>query len=125
MEAPAFIFECLEKELWTIQVNLLQKVATKYDLDLEELQRECLQPVTVSADEQAYICKRQRRKPLPEDDKRCLARVWNRGKGGQCTRMKCEGGDFCKQHMSGCRHGIIGEAPPKKVFGKTTRALYK
>lgn len=125
MEVPSFIFECLEKELFQIQYNLLQKVATKHNLNLEELQKDFLQPVEVSAEEQAYICKRQRRKQLPDPEKRCIARVWNRGKGGQCTRIKCDGEDLCKQHLGGCKHGVIGDMPPKQVFGKSIRALYK
>ncbi len=29
---------------------------------------------------------------------RCQARVWNQGKGGQCSRGKTEGSDFCQTH---------------------------
>ena len=30
---------------------------------------------------------------------RCLARKWNNGLGGQCTRYKISGTEFCKKHQ--------------------------
>ena len=43
--------------------------------------------------------KRGRRSSVPEKE-RCMARVWNGGKGGQCSRRGCKGpgGDLCGNH---------------------------
>ena len=34
-----------------------------------------------------------------ESCKRCMARVWNDGFGGQCSRNKKENSDYCGKHM--------------------------
>merc|ERR1711907_882124 len=43
--------------------------------------------------------KKGRRSSVPADE-RCMARVWNGGKGGQCSRRGCKGpgGDLCGNH---------------------------
>ena len=43
--------------------------------------------------------KKSRRSSVPESE-RCMARVWNGGKGGRCTRRGCKGsnGDLCGNH---------------------------
>lgn len=61
---------------------------------------------------------------------RCMARVWNGGKGGQCEKkFSPESGlDLCGMHLRSCSHGRLdGPIPPGKlqVFlkasGGTTR----
>lgn len=37
---------------------------------------------------------------LIADRRRCLARIWNEGAGGQCTRLKEQNGDLCGNHQS-------------------------
>lgn len=125
MEVPAFIFECLQEEIKKVQVEVLKKVADKYGINLEDMVEEFVSGVSLNREEKVYICRKQRARTLPDEDKRCLARVWNRGKGGQCTRMKCDGEDFCVQHVAYQKHGVISAPPPKDVFGKSIRALYK
>lgn len=64
---------------------------------------------------------------------RCCARVWNRGNGGQCSRLSVCHSDLCGPHNAELEkngvlhHGRIQDPPPAAVFKCTTRkkALYK
>ena len=64
---------------------------------------------------------------------RCCARVWNRGNGGQCSRLATTNSDLCGCHKTelektgGLHHGRIEEPPPLNVFKRATKkkALYK
>lgn len=124
MNVPAFLFDCLQQELYSLQLTLLEKVATKYDLPLEELQT-LIQPTSLDTQSNVYICKKQKGKPIPEIDQRCMARIWNRGKGGQCTRTRLEECQFCCQHKNKQKHGIITDKPPLEVYNKSVKVLYK
>lgn len=67
--------------------------------------------------------------------KRCVARVWNRGNGGQCTKFSASNEcDLCGNHMrehtlngGKLRHGLMSEPPPRDIFRPTMRkkVLYK
>ena len=47
---------------------------------------------------------------------RCLARVWNGGLGGQCSRRAMDGRDVCKKHADGQFHGLVThDVPPAKL----------
>mmetsp|Transcript_13858 Transcript_13858/g.37662 ORF Transcript_13858/g.37662 Transcript_13858/m.37662 type:complete len:706 (-) Transcript_13858:219-2336(-) len=56
--------------------------------------------------------------PAVVDQTRCLARIWNYGQGGQCSRSRCAG-DFCFQHAKDefwRSHGrVTGPVPPAKL----------
>lgn len=125
MEVPVFIFECLQKELLQLQMDLLERVANKYQMDKEDLYKEFLQPIRVTNSKKVYICKKQQSRPVPLPEERCMARVWNRGKGGQCSRGRCAGEEFCSQHLYTQKHGRITDPPPTHVYGKSIRVLYK
>jgi len=127
MEVPAFLFQLLEKELQDIHQKLLTDVSKKYQLPLEEVLKEFIRPVVMVSEqkEKVVIVKKQKGRHLPDSEHRCMARVWGRGKGGQCTRKKVGDGLFCTQHIEKRKHGLITEAPPKEVFQSKTRALYK
>ena len=124
MDTPAFIFELLNKELQNIQEKMCREIAEKYNLDFEEVSRPYL-TIIKESDEKVFICKKSKGRKLPDDDDRCKARVWNRGKGGQCCR--CRKGDtmFCVQHSEVRKHGIIPETPNRQILPKKTRILYK
>lgn len=63
----------------------------------------------------------------------CMARIWNRGNGGQCSKHARDGGEYCGGHTNEImkngklRHGRVNEPPPNDVFKPTVRqkALYK
>ena len=51
----------------------------------------------------------------------CMSRIWNNGRGGQCSRARIEGSDYCKSHQQQVKkrgrltHGRIdGDVPPEK-----------
>ena len=66
---------------------------------------------------------------LPDNDNRCIARVWG-GKesvikkdgiwsyGYRCKRKKCSNIDFCKLHMEKQPHGIYNLEPPHNHYNK-------
>ena len=127
MEVPAFLFDLLNHQLREVQSELLEKVAKKYQLDVAGVKAEFLGDIVLVPEkkEKVIICKKQKGRKLPCDDQRCMARIWNRGKGGQCTRFRKEGAEFCCQHLEKRKHGKISEEPPKEVFQHTTKILYK
>lgn len=118
---PDFLLELLEAELRGIQERLLQRVAQQYNLNVQELIDKMLppKPLQVVLDNVQVVKKSA---PRREAEVRCQARVWNRGRGGQCTRA-CKVGDLCTHHFKesekgGLRHGLISEPPSKEIFGK-------
>lgn len=130
---PSFIFTVLNKELFEIQSELLRKVAADYSLDATEIVQKYLRDplsITPNAKTKVEIVKRVDPKPPPEAEKRCMARVWNRGRGGQCSRARSADSDLCSHHQNGTlRHGRIDSKPPTHVFGGGAsgrqKALYK
>ena len=60
----------------------------------------------------------RKKKSSSQNKSCCLARVWNKGYGGQCTRFKKECQDYCllhlKQYQNGhLPHGRIDTPCPK------------
>lgn len=106
MDTRAFIFDILNKELYAIHEEMLQKISSKYNIDIDELKNDFLKPLSVIPEhvEKVVICKKQQKRVIPDKEHRCNARVW---KGGQCTRACKEGSIFCSQHISIQKHGII------------------
>ena len=52
------------------------------------------------------------------DREKCLARVFNGGLGGQCTKLAVPGSQLCKQHTGwgGQVHGLVtGPIPLQKL----------
>lgn len=124
MDTPAFIFELLNKELEVIKEKMCREIAEKYNLDFEEVSKPYLSIVKQS-EEKVFICKKSKSRKLPDDDERCTARVWNRGKGGQCCRARKGEAVFCVQHIKERKHGVITEPPDRKIFPRKTRIIYK
>lgn len=124
MDTPAFIFELLNNELQTIKEKMCREIATKYNLDFEEVSKPYL-TIIKESDEKIFICKKTKSRKLPDDEERCKARVWNRGKGGQCCRCRKDDTLFCMQHSEMRKHGVITDAPNRKIFPRKTRILYK
>jgi hypothetical protein len=138
MDVPYFIFEIFEKELYNLQKNLLKKVATNKNLNFEELVKEFLDDTSTlklvsNTKTRVQIEKKNTEKQsVPSPNKRCLARIWNRGKGGQCTRSRlCDEddgsikSDYCSQHIKNRKHGRIDESPSQEIFPKEFKSLYK
>ena len=128
-----FIFDVLDSELRRVQGDLLLQVAKKYNLDHKELIDEFIsKPLRVIPNAQAKV-EVIRKKPRVGKENiapecRCHARIWNRGNGGQCTRISKEGSNFCTQHMDpeSRKHGDMSMAPSPDVFKPNQRkkALY-
>jgi hypothetical protein len=127
MNTPAFIFDLLNNELQQIQIKMLEKISKKYNIDINELKNEFIKPLSIIPEktEKVIIMKKQKGRKLPSDEERCTARIWNRGKGGQCSRPRKKNECFCCQHVENRKHGIISEPPSKKVFKHNTNIVYK
>ena len=133
MDMPHFIFDPFEKELLNIQKELLKKVATKYSLNYDELLNDLLpKEVKLIPNTKTSIQIKKNNNPItpPSQQDRCMARVWNRGKGGQCLRNRIEDKDgtileYCSQHKNNRKHGRIDELPNNKIFPKESKSLYK
>lgn len=127
MSLPAFIFNQLQTELHAIELQLLEKVSKTYDIPIEELTDQFLTPLKVvpEATDKIFISKKYKGRKIPMQEDRCQALIWNRGKGGQCTRPKCDGEEYCKQHMCHLKFGKVDEKPMETHFNKPIRAIYK
>lgn len=128
-DIPSFIFDVLEEELYQIQLQLLQRVCETYNLDVKDAQARLLPSkpqlqIIPKSHKIVEVVQRKPTRPPADEENRCQARVWNRGRGGQCTRNKKDGGELCAQHSKHLRHGLIYETPPNDIFS-TRRALYK
>ena len=137
MDTPQFIFELFEKELRTIQISLLAKVAISHGLNHAELIEEFIPSRLIlipNTKTRVQVKKTNVTPSIPPPENRCMARVWNRGKGGQCIRsrgvidnksaaaIECE---YCSQHQKNRKHGRIDEPPSKEIFPKEAKSLYK
>lgn len=135
MEAPNFIFNLFEKEIIRIQTELLTKVAAKYDMDKDALIQEFIGGVTLVPSSKIKIVVHKQLNPRtpPNEDNRCRARIWNRGRGGQCIRSSqmatsdSNGGDckYCYQHATQRKLGTIDDPPDKSQFPQKPTSLYK
>lgn len=143
MDVPHYILDLLTEELREMQIKLLKKVATRHGLDHAGLVAEFAPPpdtavaIVPNTEIAITVQKTQPRRTPKSGDNRCMARVWNRGKGGQCTRARCNGtgvagaddsgagADYCSQHIEKRKHGRIDESVPKDTFPKKPVSLYK
>jgi len=62
----------------------------------------------------------------PIDRSRCLSRIWNNARGGQCSQVPLAGNEFCSLHLkqaqgSGLTHGRIDGDPPSKKLAEFRR----
>ena len=127
-QTPQFILELLEKELRRVQSDLLEKVATKYNLDHAELVESFLpKQLKVCPTKDVAITVTKKHTPLAPApaEVRCMARIWNRGKGGQCTRARREDSEYCTHHMHNRKHGKIEDVLPRQLYPAHSSALYK
>lgn len=136
MNTPSFIFDMFEKELVRMQTELLSKVATKYNLNEAELVETFItgtgQPLALALVPNNSVTvvvqkkKNRTEKAIVADESRCVARIWNRGKGGQCTRHVCDHSPrYCSQHQTNRKHGDITNRVDAKLFPKNPTAIYK
>jgi hypothetical protein len=130
MNHPSYIFSLLQDELKNAQVSLLRKVATKYNLDVDELINDPdLIPVKTrvipNTEISINIEKTIEPRKAAADTNRCAARVWGRGNGGRCIRQCMENREYCKQHMNNLKHGRFDENIPLDKFPKKSIVLYK
>lgn len=128
-DVPSFVFAILNKELREIQKKLLQNVATDYGLNQEELTARYLPDdpvkITPNSTTKVEVVRRVNAKPPPPDHERCMARVWGRGKGGQCSKKRTQDSEFCRNHSTSLlRHGRIDQTPPAHIYGHV-RSVYK
>lgn len=135
MNQPKYIFEILQEELRQTHISLLKKIAKKYNIN----EKEILEFIDIPNEKNKIIPnsrisinvakKVETRKEAP-NNMRCLARIWGRGTGGQCTR-KCltdsngAKSEYCLQHQNTRKHGRIDETPPKDKFPQKPNSLYK
>mmetsp|Transcript_32060 Transcript_32060/g.70239 ORF Transcript_32060/g.70239 Transcript_32060/m.70239 type:complete len:238 (-) Transcript_32060:22-735(-) len=57
------------------------------------------------------------------DQSRCMSRIWNSAKGGQCERAPAPGKDLCVQHASMLKS--LGKLSHGRVDGKVPPAKYR
>jgi hypothetical protein len=109
LSTPAFVFNTLQKELQDIQIKWLEKIADKYALSLEALKKEFIEDLELIPEtkEKVYIYKKYKARRIPMDEDRCKALIWNKGKGGQCSRPCCPGESFCKIHVVHLKYGSV------------------
>lgn len=127
---PDFLMGLLEDELRSLQEKLLKRVAKEYEIDEHDLITRMLpmRPLKVTPDH-IQVVRKAPRKDVLDPDERCKARIWNRGRGGQCTRAAKTEEGLCTHHHKEMekegtlRHGWIHEKPSKELFGKP-KALY-
>ena len=120
MAVPQLIVNLFEDELRKHTATLLERVADHYQLDKQELLKR-FQPKVIIATNENIVIIRKKKKIMPIDEERCCSRVWNHGKGGQCTR-RIKADTLCYQHQKELdqtgelRHGYMTEPAPPSIF---------
>ena len=127
--APQYIFDLLQNELIEYNKKILMKIAQKHELDeadiLAEFLPKQLKLIPNEKETIEIVHKNEPRKPPKVESERCMARIWNRGKGGQCIRLKLKECDFCSQHKEKNKHGRIDQEVPRELFQTQSNVLYK
>lgn len=126
---PDFLFAVIEEQLRKVQTDLLARVAKDYNLSEEELITRLLstKPTKPVSMERIQIIRKSAPRPCASEAERCHARIWNRGRGGQCTRKHIVNAKLCGQHQKkldkeGTLHyGWIHEPPSPDIFGNGKR----
>lgn len=127
MDAPKYLWDLLDRELRYSHTELLKKVATKYNLPLEEMISEFIPkqtPLVPAKQVPIVIHKKMPPKQEPQEQDRCFARVWNRGKGGRCTRARTNDCDYCAQHVKHRKHGDMREEAPREMYPKRKNTYF-
>ncbi len=129
MDHPSFIYQLLNDEIKRIKIKLIEDICEKLKVEddkKEQLINEFINNIQIIPNAKMKIEVKKKFEPRqPAEIKcRCLGRIWNRGKGGQCTRQKLGDSDYCKQHISNLKHGRIDEPINREQFPKT-KAIYK
>lgn len=125
---PQYIFEILQNELYEHNKEILRKLCKEYKLNENDIFSKFLsKELNIIEDKNISIEITRKNSPKKqiEENIRCMARVWNRGQGGQCTRAKLKNCDFCTQHKEKQKHGRIDESVPREIFQKSSNVLYK
>ena len=111
MDVPSYILKLLDIELKDIQLQLLKKISEKYNISFESLKEDFIETaylkILPEKDEKIIIYKTQKARIIPEENDRCIANIWGRGKGGRCSRKIINDDRLCKQHTKGLKHGTI------------------
>lgn len=127
MDAPQYLWDLLNRELIFSHTELLRKVATKYDIPFAELVDEFIPKnakLIPNKEQPIMIHKKMKPKKEPSDDTRCCARIWNRGKGGRCTRSQAPNCEYCLQHSKDRKHGDFRESAPREIYPKKKQLMF-
>mgnify|MGYP006099314013 CR=1 FL=1 len=123
IELPIFVTTIFQTEINKIKLNLIKQIAEDYYLDEEELIKEyaCDINIISSKMENIEIVKKNKYNNDISKNHRCLARVYNNGKGGQCKRSK-NVDNLCTLHFNKLdknnklKYGLITEPKPADIF---------
>jgi hypothetical protein len=123
IELPKFVLGIFQKEINDIKLKLIKKIAKDYYLDEEELIKNYICNIELINKnlENIQIVKKNNYNSKLKSGNRCLARVYNSGKGSQCKRSRNKN-DLCTLHSSilenegKLKYGYINKPRPKGVF---------
>ena len=123
VELPNFVIGIFQNEVNKIKINLIKQIAKDFHLDEEELieQYTCDMKIINKNLENIQISRKNNYNSNIDKDDRCLARVYNNGKGAQCKRSKNED-DLCTLHNNlllkngKLKYGLINEPKPLGAF---------
>ena len=122
-ELPVFVKSIFQNEINKIKINLIKQIANDYYLDEEELIKEYACDINIISKkmENIEIVKKNKYNNDISKNHRCLARVYNNGKGGQCKRSK-NIDNLCTLHYNQLqknnklKYGLITEPKPADIF---------
>lgn len=123
IELPVFVKTIFEEKINEIKINLIKQISKDYFLDEEELikQYTCdIQIISNKMENIEIIKKNKYNNDISKKD-RCIARVYNNGKGGQCKRSK-NINNLCTLHHNQLnknktlKYGLITEPKPLELF---------
>jgi len=123
VELPNFVIGLFQNEINKIKINLIKQICKDFYLDEEELIKEYTCDINLINKnlENIQIVKKNNYNSNLSDDDRCLARIYNNGKGARCKRSKNDG-KLCTLHNKiltregKLKCGYIDEPRPNGVF---------
>lgn len=123
IELPKFVIGIFQNEVNKIKINLIKQICKDFYLDEEELIKEYICDINLINKnlENIQIVKKNNYNSELSNDDRCLARIYNNGKGARCKRSKnCNG--LCTLHNNilnrngKLKYGYINKPKPKSAF---------
>lgn len=119
---PDFIVKLFEKEIYSININILHAICKRYSIDFDDAKETLKKDLNINLDvvkNDIYNLKISKKRTYGKNtpqEKRCIGRVYHKQDNEyvQCIRKKQGDCNTCKTHSKSCPYGTIDDPLPEE-----------